>query len=69
MSRWSAYYFDGLEPSLAPSRVISIEAADEDEAGEIAISKMGRSMRVHVAEAHGLPPTQTAVAEQLLAGD
>ena len=50
MNRWNAYYFDCLRLSVSPSRVITIEAADEEEAGRIAISKMGRSMRVHVAQ-------------------
>jgi hypothetical protein len=44
-------YFDGLSLLLPPSRVIAIEAANEDQAGKIAISKMGRSLRVHVAHA------------------
>jgi hypothetical protein len=51
MTRFNAYYFDGLSLLLPPSRVITIEAANEDQAGKIAVSKMGRSLRVHVAQA------------------
>jgi hypothetical protein len=51
MTRWNAYYFDGLGLSMPASRIEAIEAADEDEAGRIAISKMGRSLRVHVTQA------------------
>jgi hypothetical protein len=50
MNRWNAYYFDCLGVSLPPSRIIVIEASDEDQAAKIAISKMGRSVRVHVAQ-------------------
>jgi hypothetical protein len=46
--KWNAYYFDKLDPVSTPSRVTTIEAYDEDEAGKIAIASMGRSMRVHV---------------------
>jgi hypothetical protein len=51
MTRWNAYYFDGLGLSAPASRIEAIEAADEDEAARIAISKMGRSLRVHVTQA------------------
>jgi hypothetical protein len=50
MTRWNAYYFNNLGLSVPPSRIEAIEAADEDEAGRIAISKMGRSLRVHVTQ-------------------
>jgi hypothetical protein len=46
--KWVAYYFDSLDSVSTPSRVTTIEASDEDEAGKIAIASMGRSMRVHV---------------------
>jgi hypothetical protein len=69
MIRFNAYYFDGLSLLLPPSRVITIEATNEDQAGKIAVSKMGRSLRVHVAEAttsastYARQPRQVASAE------
>ena len=50
MTRWDAYYYDGLDAVSAPSRTLTIEAESEDEAGKIAVAGMGRSMRVHVTQ-------------------
>jgi hypothetical protein len=64
MTRFNAYYFDGLSLLMPPSRVITIEAADEDQAGRIAVSKMGRSLRVHVAPvAIDLPAGSTPIRQ------
>ena len=47
MAKWNAYYFDTLDAAL-PARVAIIQADNEDEAGKVAITQMGRSMRVYV---------------------
>jgi hypothetical protein len=64
MTRWNAYYFDGLRLSMPASRIEAIDAADEDEAGRIAISKMGRSLRVHVTQAVWETSNLSAVSTQ-----
>jgi hypothetical protein len=64
MTRWNAYYFDGLSLSMPASRIEAIEAADEDEAGRIAISKMGRSLRVHVTQAVWQTTNLSAISTQ-----
>jgi hypothetical protein len=62
--KWNAYYFDTLSVAAEPARVMTIEARDEDEAGRMAIAKMGRSMRVHVAQPIWAGPTPDADAER-----
>jgi hypothetical protein len=45
---WHAYYFDSLDRASPAVRTEIIEAANEDDAGKIAIAQMGRCMRVDV---------------------
>jgi hypothetical protein len=67
---WHAYYFDSLDRKSPVARTAIIEADSEDEAGKIAITQMGRCMRVDVARPMwGAPvaraPASNSAAERL----
>jgi hypothetical protein len=60
---WHAFYFNSFDSSAAPSRTAMIEADNEDQAGQIAVAQMGRSLRVDVTRPiwHGVQPTISIV--------
>jgi hypothetical protein len=48
MAIWHAYYFESFDNTRSPLRTTLIEARDEEEAGKLAVAKMGRCLRVDV---------------------
>jgi len=55
---WHAFYFNSFDSSAAPSRTAMIEADNEDQARQIAVAQMGRSLRVDITQPiwHGVEP-------------